>query len=85
MSNKNGQSLQEPRVLIAQQKHHINTMNRMIWLLVTQAGGEVRVKKEKMSAMPDSWMLDINSDDATGEVVFIAGDKKTVDNPTEEV
>jgi len=81
MSKQNGQSLQEPRVLIAQQKHHINTMNRMIWLLVTQAGGEVRVKKEKMSTMPDSWMLDINNDDTTGEVVFRAGDKKTVDNP----
>lgn len=58
-------------------------MNRMIWLLVTHAGGEVRINRDKMKEMPETWTLDINNDEATSEVVFRAGDKKTVDNPTE--
>lgn len=79
ISNGNGK-LQEPRVLIAQQKHHINTMNRMIWLLVAHAGGEVRINRERMKLMSETWTLDIHNDEATSEVVFRAGDRKKVNS-----
>jgi len=71
----NGKHLNEQSVLLANQKKHINSLNRLIWILIRQAGGEVRVSHRDMALIPDKWNFSIAPDpNKPEEIVFKATD-----------
>lgn len=74
---KPGKQLSEPHLIIANQKKHINSLNRLIWILVHHAGDEVRVPQTEMNT-PEGWKFAIEPDpDKPSEIVF----KATLDAP----
>ncbi len=76
MSRLNGKHLNPAAVeraqLLGAQKKHINSLNRLIWILIKKAGGEVRVPQEEMNTAV-GWHFTIEPDKSNpNEIVFKA-------------
>ena len=64
--------LSEPHVLIANQKKHINSLNRFIWMLINKAGGEVRMSHKDEMTLPEGWKFCIEPDPNNPDVIVFS-------------